>query len=178
MSKKNVLTVKSKGKNYEIQVDPWMKQYLKKSGRSVSMNNAGYPQLGHDRNGRWLSLHAAVMGHAPPGYQIDHIDGSKTNCRLSNLRFVSRSVNIRHAYRPIESWVDLAKSVAKRPSLNRNLTQPMHKRVAKGIYTTGYGSFQVVITADGKTRSYGSFPCVDSAYQAWVEAQIELGRYV
>jgi HNH endonuclease/NUMOD4 motif len=42
---------------------------------------------------------AAFLGPEPPGYEVNHRDGVKTNCQLSNLEYSTRSQNGQHAYR-------------------------------------------------------------------------------
>lgn len=39
----------------------------------------------------------AFLGSRPEGYQVDHIDGDKTNNEVSNLRYVTPKENIRSA---------------------------------------------------------------------------------
>lgn len=171
-----IIKVQSKGKTYQVKVDSWFKKAIK--NRSVSINSGGYAQLGRDRNGRWLSVHAGVIGHAPEGYQIDHINRDKLDCRLDNLRFVTRSVNSRHKRANIFSWMDLTKSIINSGRVLYRKPAPPRSRVQRGIYKNGFGQFEVIITANGKTKQHGTYPCADSAYQVWVEKQIEMGRYV
>ncbi len=40
----------------------------------------------------------AFIGHKPSGYEINHIDGNKSNNNIKNLEYVTRSENIRHSF--------------------------------------------------------------------------------
>ena len=62
---------------------------------------AGYPQVTLD--GYRASVHrlvlAAFVGPCPPGMECNHLNGIKTDNRVENLEWVTRSENNLHAYR-------------------------------------------------------------------------------
>lgn len=64
---------------------------------------AGYKivSLWKDNRGKSYLVHrvvaAAFSGEIPDGFEINHIDGNKTNNRSDNLEIITRHENIRHA---------------------------------------------------------------------------------
>ena len=69
-----------------------------------SLDCCGYRRVSlwkHNR-GKTVRIHrlvtAAFLG-SPGDREPNHIDGDKTNNRLSNLEYVTRSENLRHSYR-------------------------------------------------------------------------------
>lgn len=60
-------------------------------------------QLWRDGQPKSLLLHVvvAVAFHGPvaQGKEVNHCDGVKTNCRASNLEYLTRPENMKHAYR-------------------------------------------------------------------------------
>ena len=65
----------------------------------------GYCEIMLSKNGDGESfmvhrlVMAAFVGQCPEGYQVNHIDGGKTNNRLENLEYVTPVENIEHARR-------------------------------------------------------------------------------
>lgn len=63
-----------------------------------------YPavNLTRDRRPQHWFVHRLVahvfLGPCPDGYEVNHRDGDKGNPRLSNLEYVTRSNNLRHAF--------------------------------------------------------------------------------
>jgi hypothetical protein len=60
----------------------------------------GYPAVNLGRKTR--RVHRLVMqafvGPCPDGHEVNHINSDRTDCRLSNLEYVTRVGNMRHAY--------------------------------------------------------------------------------
>lgn len=69
-------------------------------GRKVNLTNSGYQSF--SLNGRAAYIHRVVYetfkGEIPKGYQINHINGIKTDNRIENLEVCTRSENRIHAY--------------------------------------------------------------------------------
>ena len=60
-----------------------------------SYHGNGYAARGFRKDGKLiiLKMHQAILGNAPDGYVIDHINGNKLDNRRSNLRFVTVQQN-------------------------------------------------------------------------------------
>lgn len=69
------------------------------------LKSSGYPhfKLANGDNSTYPMVHqvvaAAFLGPCPPGYEINHKDGDKTNNRVTNLEYVTRQANIQHSIR-------------------------------------------------------------------------------
>lgn len=173
-----IINIKSKNKVIEIKVDNWFKQALKKAKKTISITGSGYAQL-NKYNGRWVGLHHGVVGHPPEGYQVDHINGDKLDNRLRNLRFITRQANARHKHRPILNTEDLVKDIETyKPKQSHHLSKLPRIRIQRGIFKTPFNSYNVIITAKGKTNYYGSYQLLEEAQQVWAEQQLKLRRYI
>lgn len=66
---------------------------------SAPPNSRGYPSCSLWRNNKAtpVAVHVVVArafhGECPPGKEVRHLDGKKTNCRQSNLRYGTHSEN-------------------------------------------------------------------------------------
>lgn len=71
---------------------------------SPGLDRCGYLGYGlHNSSGQHtVKVHVVVMrtfaGECPKGKEVNHKDGDKTNNKLSNLEYVTRSCNVQHAF--------------------------------------------------------------------------------
>ena len=76
--------------------------------KAVNINNNGYPKvdlfrrIGKEIKRKTVYIHRLVAEHFVEGQRdglvVDHIDGDKTNCIVTNLRWVTQSENIKKGY--------------------------------------------------------------------------------
>lgn len=86
---------------------------------------------------------------AKKGEIIDHINGNKTDNRLSNLRKVTKSLN--------------------------NYNRLNHNKLGRGIYFDKYGQrYRAVISHNNKTEKLGSFKNIDDAKKAYNKRAVEI----
>lgn len=123
-------------------------------GRAAgTVDERGYLRIGVDR--RVYRAHRLVWLYVFgkwPSSEIDHIDGDKSNNRISNLRDVSRQVN------------------------QQNLRHP-HKRGGSGALGVSKhastGKWRARIWTNGKNKSLGLFDTKDLASDAYLSAKRE-----
>ena len=95
---------------------------------------------------------AIFYGHEPIG-QIDHINGDKTDNRITNLRCVTNQEN--------------SKNTKVRKTNKSGVT---------GVYRHSKCDLWVAqITVDGKTHHIGSYNCIDEAKKARKQAEETFG---
>lgn len=63
--------------------------------RKWTVDSVGYPAA--KINKRSIRLHQAILGRAPKGFHVDHINGDKLDNRRANLRFIPHDANLRNA---------------------------------------------------------------------------------
>ena len=97
--------------NYEelYQISSMGRKKKKKRNRILSMkcrDDWGYPIsfLWKNNQRRCFRTHLLVIKHfkgPKPGalFEVNHIDGSKINNNIENLEWVTKSENLKHAYR-------------------------------------------------------------------------------
>lgn len=75
-----------------------------KNHRSKSTNNAGYYIIQLEK---CLTIHKIVaetfLGDIPKGYDVDHIDGDKSNNSLTNLEIVTHQENMVRYYKHLKA---------------------------------------------------------------------------
>lgn len=73
----------------------WLSQYSftlnDERRRKDKPRNYFYVQTRITKGGPTVSIHQLIMGKAPKGYKIDHIDRNTLNNQKNNLKFVSNS---------------------------------------------------------------------------------------
>lgn len=117
------------------------------------LSTKGYVVRNGSINGRKVTfrLHREVMkGQLQPGDEVDHEDRNKLDCRRSNLRVVSRSVNQKN------------KPAMKRK--NGGTLKGANWSKARGCWIA-----QINI-GTGKTRYLGGFATQEEAHAAWCAA--------
>lgn len=77
---------------------------------SPGYKSSGYPYANLCVNGKMKNrlVHQIVMlafeGKCPDGMEINHIDGNRKNCHVSNLEYVTHKQNMRHSATVLDSW--------------------------------------------------------------------------
>jgi len=126
------------------------KRGYRAGGVSGSIMKIGYVEIGVD-GGRYLAHRLAwlwVYGVLPTGH-IDHIDGDKSNNRITNLRDVERAVNMQNL------------RTARRDNTSCGLlgVHPNRKRWAAQIIVKGV------------TYHLGTFDTPEQAHQVYIGAK-------
>ena len=68
--------------------------------RKPNLHKSGYLQIVLSHEGKTFTkfIHQVVaecyLGPCPAGYEVDHIDGNKTNNHISNLQYLTKTENL------------------------------------------------------------------------------------
>lgn len=120
------------------------------------MNDQGYMLCTIDQ--KKIRLHRAAWamhyGEIPSGH-LDHINGIRSDNRISNLRLATQSQNMQNT--------------ATRKD-NKHRVKGVHKRKDNG-------RFSAHIAVDGKSRYLGCFGSLEEAQNARLQAEIDLHPY-
>lgn len=100
-------------------------------GRKVNFSNSGYGQFG--LNGKRFYVHRTVyelfIGAIPSGYEINHINGDKSDNRVENLELLTRSQNLTHAYK-----IGLSKAYQRNGKKNPNYKNGAYLTMSNNDY--------------------------------------------
>lgn len=128
----------------------------------LSLTPNGYPKITTSIDGKYISrqIHRLVaeafLGPCPPGRQVNHKDGDKTNNNATNLEWTTQSENCYHA-------LGLGLSRVKYPQTTIDLVRSLHKSgvsLRKIAKQTGVGAPYCSRITRGLRRT------VDWAYDA------------
>lgn len=120
---------------YEVSDHGDVRNYERNTMKKPTMGGWGYYVVGLWRDGigtnyfvhRLIAL--AFLGEPDDKFDVNHIDGDKTNNRLSNLEYLSRADNMRHAHR---NGLCVRGSRAWNAKLNEDLVRSIRARVEAG----------------------------------------------
>ena len=118
-----------------------------------SLRSNGYLQIRVD--GKMIKVHrliySSINGPIPDGFEIDHINGIRTDNRISNLRCVTRQENQQNKQRPLKN----------------------NKLGAKGVvFDKKRGRFKVAITVMKKKIHLGYFDTLADACNAYKDGAL------
>lgn len=141
--------------NAETGVFTWLDTAWHKRNRGVeagSKKRNGYIEI--QFNGKMLKAHRLawilVYGDLADDVEIDHIDGDRSNNRLSNLRAVGRSINQQN---------------------QRNARSDSTSGLLGVSWYSAGGKWKADIRVNGKKKHLGYFNCKDAAHQAYLNAK-------
>jgi hypothetical protein len=127
------------------------------------MDSDGYPTItlrGGVGESRFSTIHrlvtAAFFGPRPPGHEVNHIDGTKTNNAARNLEYVTHRANRLHATRVLGGGTGSRNGNAR---LSEADIPVIRRRLADGetqsTIATDYGVSQMAIWAISSGKTWG-----------------------
>lgn len=122
-------------------------QIVKEKIKVQSDNGNGYKTISLWKNGAGVAVYvhrlvaSTFISDIPKGMDINHINGIKEDNNLSNLEIVTRSENIRHAFKTELRKSPLGKHCSRSKSGYSNISIKQSR---------GKSFFTVCIRADGK----------------------------
>lgn len=116
----------------------------------IYLDHYGYPFIVAE-DGRMAHLHHLVKGYPPKGQVVDHINNDRLDCRLSNLRFISKGHN----------------------NFNKRALRDDNTSGHTGVYYDGR-KWYARISYKGETYQLGSYESFEEAVRARRRAELEV----
>ena len=156
-----LFSYKHKTGNVRNKVDRGRGGIAKAGEIATSKNGDGYLVVKITRDGHRITYQAhrvawlLYYGIDPGDMQIDHIDGCRTNCRISNLRLVNSQEN----------------------SMNQRKRSDNTSGITGVNWHKGTGKWRAYISKDGKIQHLGYFDNLFEACCARKSAENRLGYH-
>lgn len=140
---------------YEISKNAEVRHKIRKKIRKISIGKRGYPVISFRKGGRQYlrTLHTiyakAFIPNPENKLEVNHIDGDKCNCTLTNLEWVTSKENNNHARNTGLHTSDGDKRVAQ---YKDDTLVAIYKSASEASRVTGFNRGNICSCARGNTK--------------------------
>lgn len=140
---------------YEISSNAEIRHKIRKKIRKVSVGKRGYPVVSFKKGGKQYlrTLHImysrAFIPNPENKKEVNHIDGNKCNCTLSNLEWVTSKENNHHARDTGLHTSDGDKKIAQ---YKDGVLVATYKSASEASRVTGFNRGNICSCARGNTK--------------------------